>query len=289
MKVLFCTDGSKISYNSIINLSKWVKDLSVDILCVADWSFLPDSIAVEDKDFVLKCTNSAKSIISYSEKLLKQNNIMVNDKFSMCGSITDCILEACELGNYEVVLLGSNGKKGVQKWLGSVSQEVSSASKISTYIAKFENSAKKILFAIDYSELTSNIVDIAIEILNLKDKEVYFATVYETPDYLFLEGNIDSNWIKDTKIKQENSANILLNKYEKIFKQCNINIKKKFVLSGKPASEIINLANNKNIDLVVCGARKRKSYAKFLLSSFSKRILENSKSDVFIIRPNNYQ
>ena len=48
MNVLFCTDGSKISYNSIINFSSWVKDFSLDILSVVDWSCLPDSVSIEN-------------------------------------------------------------------------------------------------------------------------------------------------------------------------------------------------------------------------------------------------
>lgn len=48
---LFCTDGSKISYNAIQNFYHWMKDFTVDILCAIDWSFLPDSVAVEDSDF----------------------------------------------------------------------------------------------------------------------------------------------------------------------------------------------------------------------------------------------
>ena len=32
MKILFCTDGSKISYNSVKNISAWIKEAVIDLL-----------------------------------------------------------------------------------------------------------------------------------------------------------------------------------------------------------------------------------------------------------------
>lgn len=51
--------------------------------------------------------------------------------------------------------------------------------------------------------------------MNLSDKDIYLTTVYEVPDYLFLEGNLDSNWIIEVEQKQEKAAMLLLNQFEK--------------------------------------------------------------------------
>ena len=51
MRILFCTDGSKISFNALKNISRWVKNAFVDTICVIDWSFLPSEINIEDKNF----------------------------------------------------------------------------------------------------------------------------------------------------------------------------------------------------------------------------------------------
>ena len=135
MNVLFCTDGSKISYNAIKNFSKWTTDITVDIFSAADWSFLPDSLSIEDSEFVAKCTNTADTILNYTELLLKECNIKTGEKKKMCGVTVDSILETIDKNDYDFVVLGSNGKKGIQRWLGSVSQEIAAVSKISTYIS----------------------------------------------------------------------------------------------------------------------------------------------------------
>lgn len=80
MNVLFCTDGSKISYNSIINFSSWVKDFSLDILSVVDWSCLPDSVSIENSEFASQCSTSANVILDYAETYLKEMGLNVAQK-----------------------------------------------------------------------------------------------------------------------------------------------------------------------------------------------------------------
>lgn len=285
MNVLFCTDGSKISYNSILNFSSWVKDFSLDILSVVDWSCLPDSISIENSEFATQCSTSANVILDYAETYLKEMGLNVAQKIKICGEAVDTILDLVDSGKYDFVVLGSHGKKGIQKWLGSVSQEVASSANISSYITKNINNRKKVLFAVDNSELSAKVVLNSLNFLNLEDKEIYLATVYEIPDYLFLEGNVDSTWILEIEKKQEQASRLLLNSFEKSFIEKGFEVKDKLIFRGVPSQEIINFSNKKDIDLVVTGIRTRKHLSKFLLGSVSKRILENVKSDVLIVHP----
>lgn len=285
MNVLFCTDGSKISYNSIINFSSWVKDFSLDILSVVDWSCLPDSVSIENSEFASQCSTSANVILDYAEIYLKEMGLNVAQKIKICGEAVDTILDLLDSGKYDFVVLGSHGKKGIQKWLGSVSQEVASSANISSYISKNINNRKKVLFAVDNSELSAKVVLNSLNFLNLEDKEIYLATVYEVPDYLFLEGNVDSTWILEIEKKQEQASRLLLNSFEKSFIEKGFEVKDKLIFRGVPSQEIINFSNKKDIDLVVTGIRTRKHLSKFLLGSVSKRILENVKSDVLIVHP----
>lgn len=285
MNVLFCTDGSKISYNSIINFSSWVKDFSLDILSVVDWSCLPDSVSIENSEFASQCSTSANVILDYAETYLKEMGLNVAQKIKICGEAVDTILDLVDSGKYDFVVLGSHGKKGIQKWLGSVSQEVASSANISSYISKNINNRKKVLFAVDNSELSAKVVLNSLNFLNLDNKEIYLATVYEVPDYLFLEGNVDSTWILEIEKKQEQASRLLLNSFEKSFIEKGFEVKDKLIFRGVPSQEIINFSNKKDIDLVVTGIRTRKHLSKFLLGSVSKRILENVKSDVLIVHP----
>ena len=284
MKALFCTDGSKISYNALTNFINWFDNPTVDVLSVADLGVVPDNTSLEASEFAMYCTKSVDDILDYTEDIMAENKININRKNKMCGSVVDSILEMEDNSNYDLIILGSNGKKGIQKWLGSVSQEIASLSKTSVYISKTNNKSKRVLFTVDSTHESLNTVKKAIETLCLSDKEIYLATVYEMPEYVFLEGKLDNNWIDEIERQQQRASIALLKQIEKLFNEKGLEICSKSVLSGVPAAEIISHAQRMDIDLTVTGMRQRKYLSRFILGSVSKRILENVKSDIFIVK-----
>lgn len=284
MKILFCTDGSNISFNAMKNFSHWAKCGIVDIVCVIDWSFLPDSAAIEDSNFVMQCTNSADEILDNAERLLTSHEIVTGDKIKLCGTVIDGILEICDKKDYDYIVLGSHGKKGIQKWLGSVSQEIASAVKIPVYISKLSNERKKVLITVDGTEKSKHCVEKLLNTMNLQDKNLHLLTVYEMPDFLFLKGNVDSNWLLEIQNKQEVAAMLTLNEIEALLKDNGIENYQKTITQGIPATEILKYATSNNIDLIVCGNKNYKKLSKFLLGSVSLRVLENTDSDVLIIK-----
>ena len=284
MKVLFATDGSKISYQALDNFCDWAKDITVDILSVADLGVVPDNTSLEASEFAMYCTKSVDKILNYTEDYLNEREIKINQKNKMCGSVADSILELEDTYYYDAIILGSNGKRGIQKWLGSVSGEMASSSKTSVYISKRRNLAKKVLFTVDSSQESLDTITKAVKLLNFENKIIHLVTVYEMPDYIFLEGKMDNNWVGDIEKQQQKSANSVLAKVEKIFNENGVFINSKNILKGHPAQEIIKYCSSKEIDLVVTGMRKRKYLSRFILGSVSKRVLENVVSDCFIVK-----
>ena len=284
MNVLFCTDGSKISYGAVLNFSNWFKDFSVYALTVADWSCLSDNVLSQNSGISAKCTNNANSILNYTQDFLSDKNIEFGGRIKSCGSVVDVILETEKDEEYSYIVLGSNGKKGLQKWLGSVSQEVTSLSKTSVYISKRILTSNKIVFALDSSLISSKRFNNTLKNINLDGKEIHLITVYDVPEYLFLEGNIDSNWVLEIDQKQQREGMILLNEYEEIFKDFGYSVSVKNVLSGNSANEIIKYCDSNDIGLVVCGMRTRNYFSRLLPGSVSMRILENVSSDVLIMK-----
>ena len=63
-----------------------------------------------------------------------------------------------------------------------------------------------------------------------------------------------------------------------------IEVKQSQILEGIPAQSIMNFAKEKNIDLIVTGSKIKTKMQRFLLDSVSKRVVENTKSDVFVIK-----
>lgn len=284
MKVLFCTDGSKISYNALKNFSHWVKNAVIDIICVIDWSFLPDEINLDAQNFTASCANVADTILAYAEDLVEEYGLEKGNRIKACGAAIESILEHAENSDYDLILMGSNGKKGLQKWLGSVSQEIINSSDVSDYISKRENNKKKLLLTTDGTPCSYGIIEKILPDINFEDKEVYVCMVNEDPKLLFLDGNMDSNWISDIKKEQQIYAKNSINNIKLLLDKYGIKVDKNVILSGNASHEIIKFAKSNEIDLIVLGSRNKSRVDRLLTGSESKRILENTSSDIWLIR-----
>ena len=286
MKILFCTDGSQISYNALYNFSHWIKkeETTVDVICVIDWSFLPDETVIEGTEFVNSCRNVADGILEYTEKEIKSIGFIMGQKIKLCGAAIESILDQLESEKYDLVVLGSHGKKGIQIWLGSVSREVLEASQIPTYISKSPNNSKNILFATDGSKDSLDAAERAVNMLNLQDKNIYACTVTENPDLLFLEGTLDANWMMAIRTQQEIYSEHAVKKILELFERYNIEVKQSRILEGTPAKSIIGYAEEISADLIVLGSGRKTKMQNFLLDSVSKRVVEHTKSDTIVFR-----
>lgn len=284
MKILFCTDGSKISFNALKNIAYWIKQATIDTICVIDWNILPAEITIDEENFSFSCANVADTILDYAEEEIKNLGLQLGNRIKNCGSAIESILEQSEKEKYDLILMGSHGKKGIQKWLGSVSQEIINSSKISDYIAKKENNKKKVLFTTDGTECSLSVIGEIISDIELSDKEVHICMVNEDPNLLFLEGTLDTNWLLDIQKQQYMYASNAIESIKKIIKSRGIEVNQSTILTGIPAQEIINYAKNNEIDLIILGSRNKSKMDRFLMGSVSKRILENVVSDIWLVR-----
>lgn len=284
MKILFCTDGSKISFNALKNIAYWIKQATIDTICVIDWNILPAEITIDEENFSFSCANVADTILDYAEEEIKNLGLQLGNRIKNCGSAIESILEQSEKEKYDLILMGSHGKKGIQKWLGSVSQEIINSSKISDYIAKKENNKKKVLFTTDGTECSQSVIGEIISDIELSDKEVHICMVNEDPNLLFLEGTLDTNWLLDIQKQQYMYASNAIESIKKIIESRGIEVNQSTILTGIPAQEIINYAKNNEIDLIILGSRNKSKMDRFLMGSVSKRILENVVSDIWLVR-----
>lgn len=284
MKALFCTDGSKISFNAIYNFSNWSKREAIDAICVIDWNFLPEDVDVEQSDFNISCSNMADNILEYTRKELEKTGLNIGKTIKMCGGVAALILEELGSGEYDIVLMGSHGKKGLQKWLGSVSYDLVSGSPVSVYVSKHRNSAKKVLLAIGDKNNSAEHFRKELQKLNLEDKEIHICIVNENPNLLFLEGTLDTNWYLKIEQEQKKYAYNIVKNLEEILESMGLKSSRSVILTGIPAQEIINYTHENCIDLVILDGINEEKKSKLFSNQTEKRISDNVSCDILIIK-----
>lgn len=283
MRILFCTDGSEISSNSFHNASQFIKEAIVDVICVIDWSFLPTSMNIESESYSKTYENIADSVLNYAQGIIEEKGFSLGDKIKSFGSASEGILEQITKVQYDLILLGSHGKKGIQKWLGSVSRQVISNTVVPVFISKKRTGNKKILLTVDGSEYSLNAVKKVINIFDLTGKDLYLVSVKENPELLPMEATMDKNWLDSIEKQQKIHATKAINKAKSILEEGNLKVHSEAILTGSPAQKIIDFVQKEKIDLVIMGARTRTDLSKLLLGSVSKRVLENVDCDVIVI------
>lgn len=283
MKILFCSDGSQCSLISFENSVKFIDDASVDIICVIDWSFLPDTMGMDKNNFSYIYDNIADSVLNYSAKLVKKYGFEVGSKIKSFGSPSDAILETLEDSEYDLVILGSNGKKGFQKWIGSVSSQVVTRTDVPCFVSKKEVKDENILITTDGSECSIKYIKKFTELINLRNKNITLLTVKESPEFYPVEASMDKNWFDSIESEQRAYAIKTLKTARAIFEGLKIDIKNEVILTGNAAQEIIEYCNKEQVDLILLGSRKRNDLSKILLGSVSKRVIENVECASLVI------
>lgn len=283
MRILFCTDGSEISLASLENAAQFIKEATIDPICVIDWSFLPSAMNMENENYSKAYENIADSILNFAEKMIQEKGFQVGNKIKSFGSAVEGILEQVENVEYDMLLLGSHGKKGIQKWLGSVSRQVVSNITIPVFISKRKTGNKKILLTVDGSENSFNAIRNALKLFDLSGKEIHIVSVKENPELLPIEASLDQNWLDNIEKQQKIHATKAINKAKALLETQEIKTQNETILTGNPAQKIIEFALKEEIDLIIMGARTKDNLSKFLLGSVSKRVLENTNSTVLII------
>lgn len=283
MRILFCTDGSEISTSAFHNATYFIKDAIVDPICVIDWSFLPTSMNIEADTYSKAYENIADSVLIFAENMIEEKGLTVGNKIKTFGGAAEGILEQIERENYDLIIIGSHGKKGIQKWLGSVSRQVISNTTVPVFISKKRTGSQKILLTVDGSEPAFNAIKHAMKLFDLKGKEISIISIKENPELLPMEATMDRNWLDSIEKQQKIHATKAINKAKMLLEEAQIGIQNEVILTGNPAQKIIDFTQKEKTDLVIMGARTRTDLSKLLLGSVSKRVLENVECDVLII------
>ena len=297
MKVLFCTDGSEISLYAIEKaLTLIKKDFEIDIVTVMETGFLttfvtfPYEVEVGFPEY----SNAAEKLLEDAANFIEAKGFIVGEKIQLNGYPDDMIIDLIYNGNYSAVILGSHGKKGFKRWLGSVSRKIAYKSPVPIFIVKpvkagYEQllqgeQLKEILIAVDGSQNSYNAVRKANEIIDFKDSSVEILSVKAGIEDFPVEIRTDEEWLNKCLIKQDEIMNEILEKTSKILEENNIKPAKKTLLQGDTAEKILKHTEKNHKDIIIMGSHGREGLSHLILGSVSKIILDNVNASVLIIQ-----
>lgn len=294
MKVLFCTDGSETSFYAISRVLPFLKpNYQIDIITVIDWGLLPTYITFPHEEELESPGQKsiAEDILNRTRNFIESKGYQVTKSEYSYGHPDKIILELTNEEDYNLLVLGSHGKKGISKWLGSVSRKVLLKSYIPTFIVRppaqqeeeLSNLSKEVVMAVDGSECSYNAIKKALEIFNLASVPIDLLTVRPGVESLPIEITMDNEWLENCLDKQKEIANEILENSAKILKENNVKLREFYSLEGDASETILNFLKNNKKELIVMGSHGREGLSDIIIGSVSKRVLDNATIPILII------
>lgn len=293
MKILLPTDGSPASIYAIEKILSFLTyDCEIDVINIIDWGIFPTYVTFpfETETGFPSQKNEAQKIVESTKLLIENLGYKVNMAEFLYGKPDKIILELIEEKKYDLVAMGSHGKKGFAKWLGSLSRKIVYKSPIPVFIAKpptekqkTNKIQKEILISVDGSMYSYNAIKAVIKLFDLQNCNIEILTVKPGKESLPIEIVSDKEWLNNCLLKAEENAKEILDDANKILLENQIKPKKIFALEGDPADEILKYENSNRKDMIILGSHGREGISDILIGSVSKRVLEHSHSPILIV------
>jgi len=140
---------------------------------------------------------------------------------------------------------------------------------------------RKILLATDGSECSMKAARYAIETAAQNQAELLALTVTET--YPLKNLPVEELTRKVTELFRKESEEVL-QKVEDLAVSLDTPVKiRKIMLDGSPAENILKVADEENVDLIVVGASGKHALERFLLGSVSEKVVRHSRAPVLVV------
>jgi len=139
---------------------------------------------------------------------------------------------------------------------------------------------RNIVIATDGSKNVQRAISHGIEFAKLSGAIVHALYVVNTPS------TISENWTagKETIYNiMKNDGKKAVSKIKEIGEASGVEVRE-VLLKGYPSSEIIDFAENNNIDLIVMGSLGATGLERFLIGSVAETVVRGSKVPVLVVR-----
>jgi nucleotide-binding universal stress UspA family protein len=152
------------------------------------------------------------------------------------------------------------------------------------------NLIKKILAALDGSELAFKAQDLAVDIAHKFSAEVVLLSVtpssLKSNDYIgagmpFISDEAKNKYLKEFRTSHDMVLVKGLERAKKKYSRLQVS---KMLVEGRPADKIIEVAKEGSFDLIVMGSRGLGELEKFFLGSVSHKVAHHADCPVLIVK-----
>jgi nucleotide-binding universal stress UspA family protein len=287
MRVLLATDGSRHSRRA----TRWLRDVglpadtTITVLTVATLETPPpDGQTV--RDLWVTVRRDARRVAERAAKTLgrrwPQVEVLVRD-----GDSRVEIVDVADEMRVGMIVLGARGLGRVRRVLiGSTSLSVARYAPCPVAIIRARpHKTSRLLAAVDGSDGSRHAIRFLAN--SELERESAVTLLHVVPDDAIREGGSPASPSDDRKVDGAERHDV---EAENILRGAAVMLDQHgrrsegVVAHGEPAAEIVKIAADRDVDLVVVGARGLRTLGRLLLGSVSETVLHRAGRPVLIVR-----
>ncbi|KAA3661387.1 MAG: universal stress protein [Calditrichaeota bacterium] len=220
---------------------------------------------------------------------VKDENILFEKKIVRGVSAADEIINFAGENGYDLIIMGTHGRSGLSHFfIGSVTEKVIRHQPCPVMAVRYqrENAIperfEKILVPVDFSNYSRKTLEYAVELATNSDAFIELIHVIEEqihPAY-YVAGDVSI--LKMFPDLREKSTTALRELAENNLKQdikfsCHVK-------EGKSHTEIVDFADEQDIDLIVMATHGLSGFEHFLMGSTTEKVLRKSSTPILAIK-----
>jgi len=212
-----------------------------------------------------------------------RRGVSVTSKVIRGVSAADAILEFIDDHPHDLVILGTHGRAGVEKWLyGSVAEKVVRHSPIPVLTIHKSWSKpfaiRNLLVPVDFSDYSRIAIDAALSLVRKFNARVTFLHVIEqTIHPAYYAATIDSLFIVDPHLMERSIENL------KEFTGGEVPGAEYVVKEGRAFKEIMEYAEEEACDLILMSTRGLTGLEHLLIGSTTERVVRSATCPVLTV------
>lgn len=227
----------------------------------------------------------------------RARGITVGRAFTELGVPSSTIVELARKQEYDLVVMGTNGRTGLAHALvGSVAERVVRKSPcpvvtIRQHVPKRGTAVKRILAPVDYSEGSRRALEWASALARSLGAELDVVHVWDRPSFVSgdttVVGQGDVRRSLGELIRENAEAQMqdFLAPFSAVGSEGTRQFPPHRLLSGEPASTLITELDKGGHDLVVLGTHGRTGFRRFLMGSIAEKLVRYSPVPVVTVPP----
>ncbi|MFN4132192.1 MAG: universal stress protein [Caldimicrobium sp.] len=265
--IVLSTDGSEFSRGAEVIALDIAEKCNAKLHIINVIFYNPEymSMAIQE---VETQKSKAREILTRVKKEALEKNIEVNEDIVLAEEIEKGIVEAAEKYNADLIVMGRRGIRGLAKYfIGSATLGVLGLASCPILVAPRNSyfKGKEFLVGFDGSKTSLAALKLACEMTMRLNLPLSIITI-----------------AKD--LTEKNKAEENLKRAEDFIKEAKCRIKDLILHIGDPANLILEVAKQRDVDLIVLGNRGLRGLAKMVLGSVSEKILSKTDRPVLIVK-----